>query len=78
MDEATEHAALVNRNRVIVRYCVLYWGVPCSFLFAAAMVNSVGEEFWFWLAIGLPIWCLGGYVFGRILLRRMNERLPTR
>jgi hypothetical protein len=67
----------MTKNRFILTFGVLGWGVLGGTLFAWWMSSSRGTSFWGWLAISLPIWCLGGYVFGLTLWRGLRKGDPA-
>ena len=67
----------MTKNRFILTFGVLGWGVLGGSLFAWWMSGSRGTSLWLWLAISLPIWCLGGYVFGLVLWRGLRKGDPV-
>lgn len=66
----------MTKNRFILTFGVLGWGVLGGCVFAWWMASSQGTSLGFWLAISLPLWCLGGYAFGLALWHGLRTRDP--
>ena len=65
----------MTRNRFALLFGVLGWGVTCGLLFAwlMSMGSSIGFETL--LLINLPMWCVGGWVWGLLMWQWRAQRL---
>jgi len=65
----------MSKNRFILVFGVLGWGISCGLLFAWWMSSLRDTNFWGW-TLALPLWCAGGVVFGNTMWRQMHKAQP--
>src|SRR5205823_13366964 len=66
VDEALARAEVRRGNKWMyaLSHGLLFWGVPCWLLVTIIRFNSHEDDWLSYAVITLPVWCIGGFLFG--------------